>query len=171
MSPLRKCLSFLQIRKHELKFQSKNSWIKTINIMMVFGTPPAAATTIFACYEIFVGRLPATLAFTSLSLFNVMRFPLVVLPKALRALSEAIASIQRIEEFLVLDVEYKTRAVGTPGVNIVGLWHLARHHGIWCLRMSIVVTWVCSSISFSIHGHAVQHCMLLAPVQGFMLMV
>jgi hypothetical protein len=109
----------LQIRKKELRLQAKNSWVKTINIMMVFGTPPAAATAIFACYEVFVGRLPATLAFTSLSLFNVMRFPLVVLPKALRALSEAIASVQRIEEFLVLDVEYKTRAIGTPGVHMV----------------------------------------------------
>ena len=113
--------STVQIRAKELKLQAKNSWIKTINIMMVFGTPPAAATAIFACYEVFVGRLPATLAFTSLSLFNVMRFPLVVLPKALRALSEAVASIQRIEEFLVLDVEYKSRNTsGTPGVHMVG---------------------------------------------------
>jgi hypothetical protein len=83
---------------------TKNSIIKTINISMVFGTPPMTACVIFAAYELMVGRLAATLAFTTLSLFNILRFPLVVLPKAMRALSEALASIARIQEFLLQDV-------------------------------------------------------------------
>jgi hypothetical protein len=69
------------IRKRELKCMSKNAIIKTINISMVFGTPPITACVIFAAYEMMVGRLAATLAFTTLSLFNILRFPLVVLPK------------------------------------------------------------------------------------------
>jgi hypothetical protein len=48
---------------------------------MVFGTPPMTACVIFCAYELMVGRLAATLAFTTLSLFNILRFPLVVLPK------------------------------------------------------------------------------------------
>lgn len=60
---------------------TKNAIIKTINISMVFGTPPITACVIFAAYEMMVGRLAATLAFTTLSLFNILRFPLVVLPK------------------------------------------------------------------------------------------
>jgi hypothetical protein len=107
-----------QIRAKELRIQRNNAWIKTINIMMVFGTPPAAATAIFACYEVFVGRLIPTLSFTALSLFNVMRFPLVVLPKALRGLSEALASLQRIEAFLNLPTEHRDRQVGGSRVGV-----------------------------------------------------
>lgn len=86
---------------------------------MVFGTPPTAACVIFACYELLVGRLPATLAFTSLTMFNIMRFPLVVLPKALRALSEALAAIARVQEFLLEEVP--TDAEGISKASRVGV--------------------------------------------------
>lgn len=75
------------IRAREMKLHFKNAVIKTINMAMVFGTPPMTACVIFAAYEMMVGRLDATLAFTTLSLFNILRFPLVVLPKALRGVS------------------------------------------------------------------------------------
>jgi hypothetical protein len=110
------------IRKRELNLQFKNAVIKTINITMVFGTPPMTACVIFASYELMVGRLPATLAFTTLSLFNILRFPLVVLPKAMRALSEALASINRLEGFMLEHVPTDTAGItksGRPGVNIV----------------------------------------------------
>jgi hypothetical protein len=105
-----------------MKLHFKNANIKTINITMVFGTPPTTACVIFAAYELLVGRLVATLAFTTLSLFNILRFPLVVLPKALRSLSEALASIARVEVFLLEHVP--TDMVGavkaaTPGISIV----------------------------------------------------
>ena len=110
------------IRKRELKLQFRNAVIKTINIAMVFGTPPMTACVIFAAYEMMVGRLAATLAFTTLSLFNILRFPLVVLPKAMRALSEALASIQRIEAFLLQEVPTDAEGVtksSRAGIRIV----------------------------------------------------
>lgn len=70
-----------KIRKREIGLHAKNAAIKTINFAMVFGTPPMTACVIFCAYELMVGRLAATLAFTTLSLFNILRFPLVVLPK------------------------------------------------------------------------------------------
>ena len=114
-------------RKEEMKLHWKNANIKTINITMVFGTPPVAACVIFAAYELMVGRLAATLAFTSLSLFNILRFPLVVLPKALRALSEALASISRIEEFMLQHVPTDAEGISRSsrvGVKIVSGWLL-----------------------------------------------
>lgn len=51
--------------------------------------PPVSAFMLFTGYEFTVARLPSALAFTVLTLFNVLRFPLIVLPKALRALSGA----------------------------------------------------------------------------------
>jgi hypothetical protein len=107
------------IRKRELELQFKNAAIKTINLAMVFGTPPMTACVIFAAYEMVIGKLSATLAFTTLSLFNILRFPLVVLPKAMRALSEALASIERVEGFLLEHVP--TDAEGIQKSNSVGV--------------------------------------------------
>jgi len=75
------------IRKVETGLASANIFFKTINICLVFTTPPLCASVIFATYELYADRLSSTIAFTTLTLFNIMRFPLVVLPKALRAAS------------------------------------------------------------------------------------
>ena len=77
------------IRKRESKLAFANIFFKTMNICLVFTTPPLCASVIFASYEFAEGRLRATIAFTTLTLFNILRFPLVVLPKALRAASGA----------------------------------------------------------------------------------
>ena len=125
-----------------MKLHFKNANIKNINITMVFGTPPVTACVIFATYEMLAGRLAATLAFTTLSLFNILRFPLVVLPKALRSLSEALASIARVEEFLLTevptDMEGITKA-SRAGINIVSAIFallLSSHGGTVTLRAS-----------------------------------
>jgi len=115
-----------------MKLHYKNANIKNINITMVFGTPPVTACVIFATYEMLVGRLPATLAFTTLSLFNILRFPLVVLPKALRSLSEALASIARVEEFLLEHVPTDTEGIAKSsrsGISIVS-GTIMEHQGL-----------------------------------------
>lgn len=48
------------------------------------------------------GALTSELAFVVLSLFNTLRLPLVVLPKALRGSSEAVSSVARLQSFLLL---------------------------------------------------------------------
>jgi ATP-binding cassette, subfamily C (CFTR/MRP), member 1 len=75
------------IRSRESKLSLQNIVYKTFNICLVFTVPPLCATVIFASYEFSEKRLSPTIAFTTLSLFNILRFPLVVLPKALRAAS------------------------------------------------------------------------------------
>jgi hypothetical protein len=113
-----------KIRKEEIKLHQKNCNIKTVNMTLVFGTPPMTACVIFACYEMLVGRLAATLAFTTLSLFNILRFPLVVLPKAMRALSECLASIERVQVFLLEDVPTDHEGISKasrPGISIVSV--------------------------------------------------
>jgi hypothetical protein len=123
-----------------MKLHFKNAHIKNINITMVFGTPPMAACVIFCAYELMVGRLAPTLAFTSLSLFNILRFPLVVLPKAVRSLSEALSSIARVEEFLLQNVPTDADGISKssragisivsavcccPGCQVLRLTHMA----------------------------------------------
>jgi ATP-binding cassette, subfamily C (CFTR/MRP), member 1 len=107
------------IRKREMRCQARSSVIKTINAAMVFGTPPVTACVIFTTYQMAVGNLSATLAFTTLSLFNILRFPLVVLPKALRAASDAYASMERVEAFLIENIAADERHEDkAPGIRI-----------------------------------------------------
>ncbi|KAL6745864.1 hypothetical protein V8C86DRAFT_2445766, partial [Haematococcus lacustris] len=93
--PPRAELPGVQIRKRELAIQSRVAFIKTIQIMMVFGTLPATALVIFSASSLNVSRITSTLTFPILSLFNILRFPLVVLPKAMRAASDMLASNDR----------------------------------------------------------------------------
>jgi hypothetical protein len=87
------CLAALpcmaQVREKELELIRKTAWIKTLNLCLVFAVPPAIALVIFATYAFSVGPLTSSMAFVVLSLFNTLRFPLVVLPKALRGASGA----------------------------------------------------------------------------------
>ncbi|KXZ48458.1 hypothetical protein GPECTOR_27g628 [Gonium pectorale] len=91
------------VREEEISLMSRTAVIKTINLCVVFAVPPLIALVIFATYVFNKGPFDSTFAFTVLSLFNTLRFPLVVLPKALRGSSEAIASLQRLEKYLLLD--------------------------------------------------------------------
>lgn len=80
--------------------------------MTVYFIPPLLALGIFTVYELTKGDLEATAAFTTLSLFNTLRFPLVVLPRlyftlyyltlhrAIRGFAEAVAAVKRVNDFL-----------------------------------------------------------------------
>jgi hypothetical protein len=108
-----------EIRKRETKLQFKIAVIKVVNISIVFAVPPITALVIFLAYEFSYKRLVSAIAFTTLSLFNILRFPLVVLPKALRAASEGYTSLKRIEAFLLQPVEQKQKISGAPGIRMV----------------------------------------------------
>ncbi|GIL86269.1 hypothetical protein Vretimale_13733 [Volvox reticuliferus] len=99
-----------KIRREELRLSFWNAMMKVINVACVFCVPPMTAFVIFTTYEFQKDRLVSSVAFTTLSLFNILRFPLVVLPKALRAVSEAHASLQRLEAYLLEDVQQGTAA-------------------------------------------------------------
>lgn len=79
--------SCMQVRERELHLIGKTAVVKTLNLCLVFAVPPVIALVIFATYAYQVGPLTPAMAFVVLSLFNTLRFPLVVLPKALRGAS------------------------------------------------------------------------------------
>ena len=76
-----------KVRSRENKINFWNAVVKTVNTAIVFCVPPLTAFVIFTAYQFNSARLRSAVAFTTLSLFNILRFPLVVLPKALRAAS------------------------------------------------------------------------------------
>ncbi|GIM04285.1 hypothetical protein Vretimale_8860, partial [Volvox reticuliferus] len=113
-----------KVRRRELRLSFWNAMMKVINVACVFCVPPMTAFAIFINYEFNKDRLVSSVAFTTLSLFNILRFPLVVLPKALRAVSEAHASLQRLEAYLLEDAPTNNTGAGgskntvLPGVHI-----------------------------------------------------
>ncbi|KAG1658983.1 hypothetical protein FOA52_008685 [Chlamydomonas sp. UWO 241] len=109
------------VRAKERKHHWWVALIKTVQITMVLGTPPGAALVIFGLYEAFTGlRLTSTLTFPILSLFNILRVPLVVLPKAMRALSDAMAAIEKIEVFLNTPTAVRQKLSKTStGIQII----------------------------------------------------
>jgi hypothetical protein len=80
-----KKLISIRVKEEALSFWT--NILKLVNVCLVFWVPPASAFVIFLSSELNVAALKSTLAFTTLTLFNILRFPLVLLPKALRAFS------------------------------------------------------------------------------------
>jgi len=89
-----------RIRDKELKFL-RNTGLWTAGFMFTFNCAPTlVAISTFAIY-IFTGHeLTASKAFVALSLFNVMRFPLVMLPDVIVTTIQARVSLKRLQEFL-----------------------------------------------------------------------
>ncbi|XP_022785081.1 multidrug resistance-associated protein 1-like [Stylophora pistillata] len=90
-------------RKKELKYL-RNSDFWAAGFMFTFGCAPTlVAVTTFAIY-VFTGHLlSATKAFVALALFNVMRFPLVMLPDVIVSCVQASVSLKRLQDFLNLE--------------------------------------------------------------------
>jgi ABC-type multidrug transport system fused ATPase/permease subunit len=67
----------LKIRKEELSFLKKRSIVWTILVFIWFITPTVVTFVSFGCY-VFIAKKPLTtpVAFTALSLFNLLRNPL-----------------------------------------------------------------------------------------------
>lgn len=77
--------------------------VKVLNSAMVFIVPPIGVLVVLLAREYDTGeRVSATVSFVVLSLFNILRFPLVVLPKAMRAVTG--------------------RCGGVGGVAVTGVW-------------------------------------------------
>jgi ABC-type multidrug transport system fused ATPase/permease subunit len=88
------------LRNKETSLARVGGILKSLNLALVFVLPPMIALGIFGVQTL-GGDLDATMAFTTLSIFNTLRLPLVQLPKALRALAEAASAAQRVQAYLL----------------------------------------------------------------------
>jgi len=107
------------VRRQELRFMQHASVLKSVNLMLVFLIPPLLALGIFAVFVMAAGgTLTAAIAFTTLSLFNTLRFPLIMLPRAIRSFVEARSAIQRLQAFL-LQKELSEQVRGPPSDLVI----------------------------------------------------
>ncbi|KZT61359.1 ABC protein [Calocera cornea HHB12733] len=84
------------IRHQELKGIWKISIIRSANQAMAFSVPVLAAVLAFVTYSLTGHDLDPAIIFTSMSLFQLLRQPLMFLPRALSAITDASNALERL---------------------------------------------------------------------------
>ncbi|XP_054455373.1 ATP-binding cassette sub-family C member 3 isoform X2 [Anoplopoma fimbria] len=95
----------LAIRQKELNVLRKTAYLGALSTMAWTSAPFLVALTSFAVFVTVDENnvLDAERAFVSLSLFNILRFPLNMLPQVISSLVQASVSLKRIQHFLSHD--------------------------------------------------------------------
>ncbi|XP_057633187.1 ATP-binding cassette sub-family C member 2 [Chionomys nivalis] len=92
----------LSLRKKELKNLVLYGQLQTVIVFILNLTPVLVSVITFAVYVVVDSNnvLNAEKAFTSITLFNVLRFPLAMLPLVISSVLQASVSIERLEKYL-----------------------------------------------------------------------
>ncbi|XP_060620764.2 ATP-binding cassette sub-family C member 3 isoform X1 [Anolis sagrei] len=95
----------LEIRKNELRVLKKSAYLSSLSTFTWVSAPFLVALTTFAVYATVDENnvLDAEKAFVSLSLFNLLRFPLNMLPQVISSIAQTSVSLKRIQHFLSHD--------------------------------------------------------------------
>ncbi|XP_060028892.1 multidrug resistance-associated protein 1 isoform X2 [Erinaceus europaeus] len=92
----------MNIRQEELKVLKKSAYLAAVGTFTWVCTPFLVALSTFAVY-VTVNKnniLDAQKAFVSLALFNILRFPLNILPMVISSIVQASVSLKRLRVFL-----------------------------------------------------------------------
>ncbi|XP_072883060.1 ATP-binding cassette sub-family C member 2 [Hemitrygon akajei] len=91
-----------EVREKELKMIKKSTFLLAVAIFLVTCTPFMVSLISFAVYLAVDENhvLDAGKAFTSISLFNILRFPLIMIPMLISSMTQAAVSCKRLEKFL-----------------------------------------------------------------------
>ncbi|KAL6198463.1 hypothetical protein ACLB2K_028252 [Fragaria x ananassa] len=91
------------IRNDELSRFRKAQLLSALNSFILNSIPVVVTVTSFGVFTFLGGELTPARAFTSLSLFAVLRFPLNMLPNLLSQVVNANVSLQRLEELFLTE--------------------------------------------------------------------
>ena len=91
------------IRESELQTFRKSIFLRSFMIFFWGATPTLVALTTFSTFSGTGHSLTPEIAFSSVVLFNIIRFPLNILPMVFTSLAEAWASMKRLEEYFLSD--------------------------------------------------------------------
>jgi ABC-type multidrug transport system fused ATPase/permease subunit len=89
------------VRNDELLWFRKAQLLGACNSFILNSIPVAVIVVSFGVFTLLGGDLTPARAFTSLSLFAVLRFPLFMLPNIITQVVNANVSVKRLEEFLL----------------------------------------------------------------------
>uniref|UniRef100_A0A7N0VJT6 ABC-type xenobiotic transporter n=1 Tax=Kalanchoe fedtschenkoi TaxID=63787 RepID=A0A7N0VJT6_KALFE len=90
-------------REAELSWFLRSQLLSALNSFLLHSVPVCVTVVSFGMFTMLGGDLTPAKAFTSLSLFTMLRFPLSSLPNAIVQIVNASISLSRIEEFLSSD--------------------------------------------------------------------
>lgn len=93
----------LDIRNDELGWFRSAMTLGSINSFLLNSVPVLVTVIAFGMYTLSGGDLTPAKAFTSLSLFAVLRFPLFMLPNLITQIANAKVSLQRLQDFLLAE--------------------------------------------------------------------
>ncbi|KAL2337305.1 hypothetical protein Fmac_011751 [Flemingia macrophylla] len=112
----------LSIRDDELSWFRKAQLLYALNTFILNSIPVLVTVTTFGMFTLLGGELTPARAFTSLSLFSVLRFPLNMLPNLLSQVANANVSLQRLEElFLAEERNLKQNPPIEPGLPAISV--------------------------------------------------
>ncbi|KNE56750.1 hypothetical protein AMAG_02529 [Allomyces macrogynus ATCC 38327] len=89
-----------EIRAREMALIYKSFQIKAINFAVVFAAPVVVAIVALATYRYTGHTLTSSISFTVLSVFNTLRYPLLMLPQAVKSFSGAGVSLDRLTAYM-----------------------------------------------------------------------
>ena len=108
----------LQLRDIELGHLFRYYIGTSFSRMLWTFTPLAVALATFAAFVLSGHKLDVASALTSLTLFDILRFPLFMLPQVINNTVEAIVSLRRIRDFLMCR-EYESVSAGSlPDIGV-----------------------------------------------------
>eukprot|EP01113_Clastostelium_recurvatum_P045650 TRINITY_DN786_c0_g1_i1.p1 TRINITY_DN786_c0_g1~~TRINITY_DN786_c0_g1_i1.p1 ORF type:complete len:1526 (-),score=434.15 TRINITY_DN786_c0_g1_i1:5921-10498(-) len=90
-----------RIRDHELATLRRSVFLRAFTTFIWSTTPIFVAVLVFATFVLTGGVLTPDKAFPALALFNILRFPLNMLPNVISSLIESRVSLNRVQNFLL----------------------------------------------------------------------
>ncbi|KAK3841969.1 MAG: P-loop containing nucleoside triphosphate hydrolase protein [Linnemannia gamsii] len=96
-----------RVRAKEMGELRRGMYLKITSFALVFAAPVVTTLACICVYELsddrgLNGNVPASVVFTALSLFNTLRYPLIMLPIAVKTTLGALLSFERLNGFLSL---------------------------------------------------------------------
>ncbi|XP_053195402.1 ATP-binding cassette sub-family C member 12 [Scomber japonicus] len=91
-----------ELRKHEKKQLQKAGYVQNANTSITSIIPTLATILTFTVHTLLGLKLNTSDAFTTIAIFNSMRFCLALMPLCVKALAEAAVSISRLKKILLI---------------------------------------------------------------------
>ncbi|CAK4932634.1 unnamed protein product [Aphanomyces euteiches] len=108
------------LRQTELKTLGHYVLAEAMQTALMFTTPVIVTLVSFFTYTIVMEEtLSVSKIFTAMSLFNMLKYPMMGLPSALVSLMQAVVALQRMQDFLHLDEKRPTGDLAASTGSIV----------------------------------------------------
>ncbi|KAJ8609885.1 hypothetical protein CTAYLR_007496 [Chrysophaeum taylorii] len=103
-----------RLRVKELAALWKYKLVNVLSRVVFSVVPTAVSLCTFAMYVLLGNKLTVSRVYTSLALFNILRFPLMMVPRAIGSAVEAMLSIERIGTYLASEEVTPLEPIGSP---------------------------------------------------------